>query len=466
MLIVALLAAACTSSGTTEPAAVDPAVIEEPAVEPSDVPQTPFALLPADGEDTTDESVDAEPAAEPTTVVAIPTPVPTNVPRDPSVAWSAAESTRDVTNFLEALRAGAYEQAAWPAFGNGVLFDGQTVDTTGADFLANACAGGLCDGPYLVRGQPGFVDDETMRAVAMVVVTHLASGQQSQMPIVTFEGQRIIGNLPPLVAGRNEATLRQSLFGDAVPAYVVIERFEAFEVWDGETTSWFTNWHAESARQIEGDILTGATGTFSVTDPQLAFDVVCPQLLERSGSVLALNGCVTDGWAMQRLLDGESVEASVPFPVVGETQSPWLIERGGTVLTGLRDAEGNLSELFSDAQVELLNGDKAGTAVLSVDGAHLAYVDHGDPAAESALWSPVVVVREIATGDEVGRWTLNGAAICLEFAVEWVVACEADDTTLVFGDPDQRSLVAINVTTGQLTAVPTANKVFLPTPPS
>ena len=367
-----------------------------------------------------------------------------------------------MVNYLEALRAGAYEQAAWPAWGNGVLFDGQSADITGADFLENACAGGLCDGPYLVRGQPGFIDPETMRATAMVVVTHLASGQQSQMPIVTFEGQRIIGNLPPLVSDTNEATFRESLFGATAPEHVVVERFEAFEVWNGDATAWFTNWFAETAVQIEGDVMVGSQGVSLVSAPEQAFDLACAQLVERSGQVIAVDGCVTDRWAMQNVATAEPVEAPVDYPVVGEAQSAWLTERGGTVLAGLRDAEGNLAELVSASGVDVLQGDYAGTVVLSIDGAHVAYVDHGDPAADSHFWSPVVVVREIATGNEVGRWTLNGAVICLQFAIDWIVVCEADDSTLVFGDPDQRSLVAINIVTGERNTVPTATKVFLP----
>jgi hypothetical protein len=40
-------------------------------------------------------------------------------------AWSAVEAQRHVTDFLAALAAGAYEQAAWPAEDNGVSFSGQ-----------------------------------------------------------------------------------------------------------------------------------------------------------------------------------------------------------------------------------------------------------------------------------------------------------------------------------------------------
>ena len=309
VLVVALLAAACTSAGTieAEPEAELPGVQEEAA------PLTPFALLPADGEEPTEPTAESVPTAE-AEVAAEPTPPPpTPVPRDPTVAWPAAESTRDMVNFLEALRAGAYEQAAWPANANGILFDGQTPEITGADFLANACAGGLCSGPYLVRGQPGFIDDETMRAVAIVVVTHLGSGQQSRMAIVTFEGQRVIGNLPPLVADTNEATFRESLFGDTPPQYLVVERFEAFEVWDGDTSEWFTNWHAEKTSQIEGEFMVSPAGVFSVTDPQQFFELGCSQLIERAGEVIALDGCVTDSWALQTVATGEVADAVVEF---------------------------------------------------------------------------------------------------------------------------------------------------------
>jgi len=478
VLVVLLLAAACSSSSTGETVFAEQVVEATVSVEAS--PPAAFELLPEDGQTSgaTGGATDPEPPdvevdtdatagdAQSPVPATTPLPTPTVVPRDPSIAWTAAESTRDMVNYLEALRAGAYEQAAWPAFGNGILLDGQTADETGAEFLARSCAGDLCVGPYLVQGQPGFIDPDTMVASAVVVVTHLASGQQTRMPIVTFQGQRIIGNLPPLVAGTNESSFRETLFGASPPQYVVVERFEAFEIWDGDGTQWLTHFDAETATQIEGDVVVGSQGAFAVSDPEQILDLRCAQLIERAGEVLSIDGCVTDEWALVAVATGAPVDALADFPRVGESQTAWMTERGGTVLASVRDAEGNLAQLLSSSGVDLLDGDQAGTTVLSTDGAHVAYVDHSDPAAASAFWSSVVVVRDIATGNEVGRWTLDGSVICLEFAVQWVIACEADDSTLVFGDPDQRSLVAINITSGETNAVPTANRVFLPVRPA
>lgn len=103
-----------------------------------------------------------------------PTPIGamSDDPPGPELAWIASESTRDVANYLQALREGAYEQAAWPAANNGVEFDRQTRDETGAEYLERSCGVDLCQGPYLVRGEPGYFNPTTSQVQPDDIASH------------------------------------------------------------------------------------------------------------------------------------------------------------------------------------------------------------------------------------------------------------------------------------------------------
>jgi hypothetical protein len=87
-------------------------------------------------------------------------------------------------------------------------------------------------------------------------------------------------------------------------------------------------------------------------------------------------------------------------------------------------------------------------------------VDHADPAAESHFVSPVVVVRDTATGDEQGRWALDEPVTCLELSAEWLVACLGDP--LDYPDGLQNQLAAIDLATGEVTTINTKTRLFLP----
>lgn len=158
---------------------------------------------------------------------------------------------------------------------------------------------------------------------------------------------------------------------------------------------------------------------------------------------------------------GEEVASPVPFQALEDGASVYFTERAGTVVQGLGDAEGNLTDLTTSTGVDLLGDDYAGLAALSLDGRHFAYVDHADPAALNHFWSPVVAVRDTSSGEEIGRWTLDQSIGCLEFAATWLVVCEmGEDPNYV--DPHQVALVAINTETGDLNRVETRTKLFLP----
>ncbi len=93
----------------------------------------------------------------------------------------------------------------------------------------------------------------------------------------------------------------------------------------------------------------------------------------------------------------------------------------------------------------------------------MAYSDHDDPASYSHLYSPVVVVTDILTGAELGRWTLGGPISSLELSNSWLLAGEGSPDGMASGGVEQIALVAINVDTGETRRVETATSVFLPT---
>lgn len=246
---------------------------------------------------TTPSTTTPSTTAEATTTIATTT---TAAPEPPSeVAWTTQEAERHVANYLAALAAGAYEQAAWSAHGNGIQLDGQADDELPADYLRRQCAGDACAGPYEVAALgPGLVDATTAQASSEVRVTHIPTGEETVFNIGTFEGQLIIDDLPPLVPSEPSPGLVESLFGSDMAERVVVQRFNAFEIWENDTREWVTNWWADGAHDVEGDWAAvrhrGLSRVVQLRDPSVAVESECPQLMSRDGAVLVLERCWAD----------------------------------------------------------------------------------------------------------------------------------------------------------------------------
>jgi len=414
--------------------------------------------VPATSTTTAAESTTTLPATSATTTSTIPLD---------DQAWSAADAERWVTDYLAALAAGAFGQAASPAESAGVVLDGQSDDELPRDFLRRRCVDNSCAGPYEVEALgPGVVDSATLQASSKVVVTHLPTGESSTVRLGTLEGSLVISDLPPLVPSEPVPTLVERLFGPDVPGFVVVARLDAFEVWTNASSEWFTNWWADETQEVEGGwaVVWHPAGhrLVSIFDPQETFESDCPSLVSRNGVPLVLERCWADSWVLVDPATGEEVASPVDAGPGSDGEYVTFIERADVVVAANGDAEGNLTSAATLAGVDLLGDAYAGLDALSTDGAYYAFVDHADPAAASHFWSPVVAVVDTATGHEVGRWVLGEMIGCLEFSVEWLVACE------VVPDPNQSvqvALTAINITTGEVRRVETPSRVFLPIPP-
>ncbi len=407
------------------------------------------------------ESASTAAAPPPSTAVA---PDPEAVP-----AWSAIEAERYATDYMAALAAEAYEVAAWPIEQNGLVIEGQAGDETVAQALARLCGGGACRGPYAVEADsPGLVEPVSLQASSTVTVTEPGSGRTSTLLVATFEGQVSVTGLPPLVPSAGGTGLVEELFGGEGPTRVVVARLDAFELWTGDDVEWVPNPWAHAATQVEGDVMVasgpGGEVVAAVREPVAEPDHGCARLMSRRGEVLVLDQCRTDGWDLVEVASGEAREAPIPFEALTDGEAVWFTERGGAVVHGTADAEGNAVELWSGDGVDLLGGDWASGMVLSADGTTLAYLDHADPAADSHFYTPVVVVRDVATGAEVGRWTLGGPVLGLQLDGSWLVAAEAAPDVAVTGVPDQVALVAIELRTGAVRRVATPSHLFLPGP--
>lgn len=414
----------------------------------------------ADAPATTAASV--APMESSTTSSAAPEPS-TTVPVDVE-AWSESDAEKHVANFLEALAAGAYEQAAWPAENNGVMLAGAEGDETPAETLARWCAGGRCAGPYQVRANgPGRVDADTGQASSTVNVTHIGSGESTTVVLATFEGQLVIADPPPLVASPAAPTIVDLLFGPAPPAVVVVERFDAFEIWEDGQQRWVTNWHAETVWDVEADVIAAAGGAYGLARPDTWYGEVCSVLMMRGGDVVAAPCGGATPWDPVVLKTGEVLAAPIPSGEVGEGGFVWFDERGGVVISGVGDAEGNSRIVTTSEGVDLAGGDYVGFTVLSTDGSLFAYTDHDDPAAVSHFWSPVVVVKDTRTGAEVGRFTLGGVVVNLQLADGYLLAGVADVADAAV-DGSQSAVVSINLASGEMRTAETATRVFLPVP--
>lgn len=381
-------------------------------------------------------------------------------------AWSTVEAERQVINYLAALAAGAFEQAAWSAENGGAIIQGQGGDETSAEALERMCGDGACAGPYTVHADGPAVTDPAS-GQSSSTVTHVESREVATMRLGTFEGQLIIVDLPPLVPSTGGPTLVEELFGDALPSRVVVSRFDAFEIWEDGESGWVTNWWAEEAYQVEGDFVAAYGSVVALDDPSTTYEGLCPRLMTRDGEVLVLeqNCDSSTSWKMSEVTSGESRPTPIPYEERRDGEFVWLTERSGAVIHGIGDAEGNLFGLETLQCVDLTGDDSVGYVALSTDGKYVAYVDHADPAAVSHFWSPVVVVKDTSTGVELGRWALDAPVRSLEFSESWLVAGEADPEAVRVGDymVEQIALVAIEVETGDMNRVETPTFLFLPT---
>ncbi len=408
-------------------------------------------------------TVPAVVATEPTTNVAPEEAVTPEDQGPEETAWSGADAERAVENFLAALGAGAYEQAAWSAENGSIVVDGQAGGETVAEAFERMCGESKCLGPYsVVADGPGLIDPRTAQASSTVTVTHTASGEQTSIRLGTFEGQRFITDLPPLVPSSGALALVEVLFGGDPPERVVVQRFNAFETWENGERQWTTNWWSDDTYQVEGGFALTAEGlATTLDDPGTVFEANCAVLMTRGDQVLVFEQCSLDGWQLSVLTTRGERQAPIAFEEREEGEFVWFVERDHAMLSGLGDAEGNLTSIVTRSGVDLLGNDYASRITLSTDGTLAAYIDHADPAAYSHFWSPVVVVKDVQTGAEIGRWTLDNAVMCLEFAGQWLIACESDGD-LIDNDPEQRALVAINIETGTLNRIETRVRVFLP----
>jgi hypothetical protein len=447
LFLLVLTAAACS------PAAENGDPVASSVTEPTSMSTTSVAVTTTVPPATTSTTTTS------TTTTTTTSPDLQNLP----LAWTAAEAERDVENYLAALAAGAYEQAAWPNEDNGGTFSGQSQDETHVEFLQRVCADGACPGPYDIEADgPGFIDPEDGQASSTVAVVHRDSGESSVLTVGTQEGQRIVMGLPPLVPSAGEPPLVEQLFGSSVPDRIVVQRFDAFEIWEQGSVEWVTSWHAKDAVQVEGDLVTSWPDlVVDLRDPALTYPAERAKLLTRDDEVLALTGEWADNPRLVEVRTGEPRNTDLALGAFSDGEWGFLAERGGAVLYGLGDAEGNLTSLISEQGVDLAGDDYIGYLSLSVDGSMVAYVDHRDPDAHSHFWSPVLVVKDISSAVEIGRWVLDGPVLCIEFSGDWVVACEGSND-LASGSPEQAALVAINVETSELTRIETRVRVFLP----
>lgn len=406
-----------------------------------------------------------EPVVTTVALAAVPTSSTTSVPEATlERAWSVIDAERHIKNYLAALAAGAYEQAAWSAENNGITLAGQAPDETVADALSRFCSDGACAGPYAVEADgPGLIDPDSGQAASTVTVSHLGSGQAETMELGTHEGQLVVVGLPPLVPAKLQPTLVEMLFGEGMPNRVVVARFDAFEIWENGQSEWVTNWWAGETIQVEGDVIAGQQFVAGLRQPESKADIGCwPRLMTRAAEVLLLEQCDTSSWRMSVALTGDERPTPVPLGQHTDGEYVWFAERGGAVVRGMGDAEGNLTSLETSRGLDLVGDDYAGWVRLSTDGARIAYANHADPAAMSHVWSPAVVVKDVASGSEVGRWTVESPILSLEFSGPWLLVAEVDWDVMDGGLFEQGHLVLINVETGAMNRVATPTRVFLP----
>ena len=385
----------------------------------------------------------------------------------------ASVPEKHIENYLAALAAGAYEAAGFPISNAGIAF-GQNEDIDAPNYLRAACDPDLCNGPYRVEhGDPFIQYDGIAPPRWNFSVTHEPSGQATTMTVGMFEGQFVITDLPPLVESPEPDDLLALLFGNDLPDYAVVERFEAFEVQLADTNTWATNWFADTTWLVEGDVAVSYGGSDGVqvsplAAPEDALVYECPDIVVRDGRTLVLDLCDPTAPGLYAFGTAERY----PFLVDPLEIEPYesggvsYLERGGFAVVTLGDAEGNTSELISTTGADLLGGDYAGYRTLSADGQLFLYTDHSQGSGTyNHFWSPVVVVRATDTGDELLRLVLDGPITCLESDGRWVLVCEGDPDRMIDGDPGIVALVAHNLETEATNRVATGTRLFLPAKP-
>lgn len=360
-----------------------------------------------------------------TTVSPSTTSPSTTIPgQDPvgEIAWTEADAQRMVEGYLAALSSGEWTIAAQSMESNGIAPDDAGDDETPTEYLTRSCMDGevnRCAGPYVVEADgPGVVDRDTAQASSVVTVTNPETGESASIEVTTFEGQPVITDLPPMSSGTPQPLVEQ-LFGSDTPD-VVIGRFGAVERWGGGSAEWSSQPLVDRFSAVAGQVALAfvpGPDTFVLTPISGGSSVAvgsCPALV--AVAVYATDECPTDVYDDR----GEPIPSD-RFEYGGvEAGASFYAERAGVLVSGSSDAEGNLFDLKSGS-VDLIGNDYGSLARLSRDGSKIAYVDHGDERAESHFWSPVVVVRDTATGSELHRIAFDSQVLWLEFDGQWVV---------------------------------------------
>lgn len=391
------------------------------------------------------------------------------------IPWEEWVPEKHLENYLAALAAGAYEQAGFSMMGAGMGF-GDNADILPTDYLTAACQPDLCNGPYQIEKSSPYLQYDGVRPPQWnFTVTHIDSGQIGDMTVGMFEGQFVIADLPPLVPSPDGADLLTQLFGDRRPDYVVIERFEGFEIWNGSSTDWVANWFADRVGQIEGDYMSTYYAPRDevlvgpIIDFQNYWPFECPNLVIRNARLLVYEACdASSPWLIELGTDKQFNLLADPsrVPQAEDEQLGQYRERGGVAVVTFGDAEGNVRSMIASTGADLIGDDYAGIITLSADGNLFVYTDHSDnSAAYSHWWSPTVVVRQTGDGSELARFEVGGPVTCLESDGEWVVMCEGDFDLVGGGDPGSIALVAHNLRTGETDRVATRTRLFLPASP-
>lgn len=376
------------------------------------------------------------------------------------LAWTEAEAEAMVEGYLAALADGQWDIAAASMDGAGMLVETETGEMLPADWFAERCGETNCDGPYRVEADgPGLVDPQTITGSSTVTVTHVPSGRSSTITIRTFEGQPVIEGLPPQLPSDQAVSTEVALFGSDLPIWIVQERFGAVEILkDGESA-----WHIQPfvdrfSFALDRDwALMWVPGPFTnwavrVDDPTTSFEVgECAGLLGR-GVTTNASPCI----AVTE--DGDMIE--VPAATAsGEGNFEFLVERSGVRAIAAGDAEGNLTDMRTSTGVDLIGDDYISIPRLSPDGSLLAYVDHSDSRAVSHFWSPVVVVRDTRTGDEIARVEFGQPIAWLEFDGRWIVVGEWDGNV---NAGNHATVASHDLATGETRTVDSRLRIWLP----
>lgn len=428
--------------------------------------QAPVPTLPPNTTTTTPTTITTSVATTTTTTTELATV---------EVPWEEWVPEKHLENYLAALAAGAYEQAGFSMMGAGIGF-GDNADILPTDYLTAACQPDWCNGPYRIEKSEPYLQYDGVRPPQWnFTVTHIDSGQAGDMTVGMFEGQFVIADLPPLVPSPDGADLLTQLFGDQRPDYVVVERFEGFEIWYEGSTEWVTNWFADRVWQIEGDNLStyyaprDAVLVGPIKDPQNYQPFACPDLVIRDTTLLVYEACDASSPALIEFGTNNQFKLLADPSRVPQTEDEQLgqyRERGGVAVVTFGDAEGNVRSMIASTGADLIGDDYAGIITLSANGHLLVYTDHSEnSAAYSHWWSPTVVARRTSDGSELARFEIDGPATCLESDGSWVVVCEGDIDRMIGGDPGIVALVAYNIETGETIRIATGTRLFLPSKP-